>query len=201
MTKIVVPKAGKKLPLFIEEKEVKALIENMEKSLPVEFEGLRDYLVIKLLYISGMRRAELIAVRDSDIRFDQGIIKIMGKGGKERLIPIDEKTSASLSVYQNLKGELFPDSQSLILTSKGKQAYPNLIYRIVNQALNGYTTLSRKSPHVMRHTFATQLANNGAELNAVKELLGHASLASTQVYTHTSIDRLKDIYKKAHPKG
>ncbi len=199
MTKIVVPKTGKKLPLFMEEKDVRMVLQQVASG--EGFDTLRSWLVIRLLYVGGLRRSELIGIRNTDISIPDRQIRVTGKGAKQRLIPLDDETVELIENYQKERDTLFVGTDYLIVTNKGLQAYPNMIYRIVNDALSGNTSLARKSPHVLRHTFATQLANNGAELNAVKELLGHASLASTQVYTHTTIERLKDIYKKAHPKG
>jgi integrase/recombinase XerC len=206
MTKVVVPKTGKPLPLFVDAAGIEEMFSMIRQGYPEEnalqqFEKARDLLMLDLLYKSGIRRSELIGLTESAFDYSAKQMKVLGKGNKERIIPVSESTFQMLSKYLALRNALFGPQKPLLLTNQGKPAYPNLIYRIVNRAMQGATTLTRKSPHIMRHTFATHLSNNGAELNAVKELLGHASLASTQVYTHNSIDRLKEIYKKAHPKG
>lgn len=206
MTKVVVPKTGKPLPLFVDAAGIEEMFHMIRQEYPEEnpiqaFEKARDLLILDLLYKSGIRRSELLGLQEAAFDYSSKQMKVLGKGNKERLIPVAESTLALVTDYLSKRNALFGPQKPLMLTSQGKPAYPNLIYRIVHKAMEGATTLTRKSPHIMRHTFATHLSNNGAELNAVKELLGHASLASTQVYTHNSIDRLKEIYKKAHPKG
>lgn len=196
------PRVSKRLPVFIEDTSLNSLLDNKEV-FSDGFEGLRDQVVIELLFGTGIRLAELITLSDADINIYEQTIKVFGKRSKERIIPvnvslmklmkkyIDEKSSQN---FQNL-------SQKLLVTSEGKSAYPKLIYRIVNKYLAYISTNEKKSPHVLRHSFATSLLNKGADLNAIKELLGHASLAATQVYTHNSVERLKTIYKQAHPKA
>lgn len=196
------PRVSKRLPVFIEDASLNSLLDNKEV-FSDGFEGLRDQVVIELLFGTGIRLAELITLSDADINIYEQTIKVFGKRSKERIIPvnvslmklmkkyIDEKSSQN---FQNL-------SQKLLVTSEGKSAYPKLIYRIVNKYLAYISTNEKKSPHVLRHSFATSLLNKGADLNAIKELLGHASLAATQVYTHSSVERLKTIYKQAHPKA
>ena len=196
------PRVSKRLPVFIEDTSLNSLLDNKEV-FSDGFEGLRDQVVIELLFGTGIRLAELITLSDADINIYEQTIKVFGKRSKERIIPvnvslmklmkkyIDEKSSQN---FQNL-------SQKLLVTSEGKSAYPKLIYRIVNKYLAYISTNEKKSPHVLRHSFATSLLNKGADLNAIKELLGHASLAATQVYTHNSGERLKTIYKQAHPKA
>lgn len=170
---------------------------------PDGFAGIRDKLVLELLYLTGMRREELINIKASDINFENNTIKITGKGNKQRLVPLHKNFTSKLNHYIKLKEESFEysDHTYLLVTDKGKQMYPNFVYRLVKKYLSAITTLEKKSPHILRHTFATHLSNNGADLNAIKELLGHSSLAATQIYTHNSIKKLKDIYKQAHPKA
>ena len=166
-----------------------------------DFPSVRNRLIIDLLYSTGMRRAELISLTPASVDNANKMLKVMGKRNKERLIPLSEKMLEQLQKYLDLKKKTFQNIvQYLIVTNTGKKAYPKFIYRIVNSELNGITS-SRKSPHVLRHSFASHLLNNGAELNSIKELLGHASLSATQIYTHTSIEQLKSIYTQAHPRA
>ena len=198
--KIVLPKMTKKLPHFVEQEQMNVLLDD----LPFEkgYEGSRDKLILELFYSTGMRQSELIDVKIDHIDFSSGLIKVIGKRNKERLIPLTNELSQKINAFMNLRNEL-PNSESpfLLLTLKGKKLYPSLIYRMVNHYLGKVTSLDKKSPHVLRHTFATHMLNNGADLNAIKELLGHASLSATQVYTHNSIDKLKKVYKQAHPRA
>jgi integrase/recombinase XerC len=200
MHKIQSPKNPKRLPVFVEESKMNALIEGF----PVknDFQGKRDFLIIELLYSTGMRRIELVNLKQGDINFHNRTIKVLGKRNKERLIPLTQEMNTLIKEYiEQLNPSADEKSNFLFLTEKGKQIYPGAIYRIVKNALEKVTTSARKSPHVLRHTFATHLLNNGANLNAIKELLGHSSLASTQVYTHNTIEKLKSVYSKSHPKA
>jgi len=196
---LTMPKMGKSLPIFASEKSMDHLADR-----PVEpgYEGLRDRIIMELLYQTGMRNAELIGLACQDIDFGNGWLKVMGKGNKERLLPLSGDMLRALEHYlvERNAQQGFPSEGALFLTSSGKNLYPKLVYRIANKYLGIVSSLSKKSPHVLRHTFATHLLNRGAEINAVKELLGHTSLAATQVYTHTSIEELKDIHKSAHPR-
>lgn len=206
MTKVVVPKTGKRLPLFIDEAGMKTLQQEApltDQTLEParDFEWVRNQFILDILYKTGMRRSELLGLSEASFDVANRTVRVLGKGNKERLIPLGDETLLWYHTYLTLSRALFGPQEALLLTHKGQPAYPNLIYRIVRDALEGHTTLTRKSPHVLRHTFATHLSNRGAELQAIKELLGHASLASTQVYTHNAIDKLKEIYQKAHPKG
>ncbi|MCD6180733.1 MAG: tyrosine-type recombinase/integrase [Bacteroidales bacterium] len=200
--KITGPKARKKLPVFIEEKSMNLLI--TEFKTPESFEEARDRLVVELFYATGIRRAELIGLKSSDVNLDSKLIKVLGKRNKERLIPIHNSIFSLIDSYLGFKeNALTEQSQDpyFFLTVKGKKMYPKLVYRIVNNYLSKVSTQKKKSPHVLRHTFATHMLNHGADLNAVKELLGHANLAATQIYTHNTIEKLKNIYKLAHPKA
>lgn len=198
MLKIQTPKISKKLPVYLETQEIARLFEEVQ--FEEGFVGQRDRLVLELLYSTGMRRAELVNLKDGDIDLGRRYIKVLGKGNKERLIPISEQLAESLRCYIKDKREAY-GAGWLLVTEKGAPMYPELAYRIVKKFLSMVTTLYKKSPHVLRHTFATHLINNGAEINAVKDLLGHTSLAATQVYTHNNIEQLKDIYKNSHPKA
>jgi len=201
MKKIIAPKTGKKLPVFVQEGDMVNVLE--EKNFADDFAGERDRVVMELLYSQGLRRAELIGLEVQDINFQLNSIKVLGKGNKERLIPLAPKMIKLLNDYISNREAEWPDviSRKLFLTNKGADLYPKFLYNLVNKHLSAVPTLEKKSPHVMRHSFATHLANKGADLNAIKELLGHASLAATQVYTHNSIEQLKKVYQNAHPKA
>lgn len=201
MGAILSPKAGKRLPAFVEQNDMAELFAGI--AFPDDWEGRTDRLLLQILYCTGMRLSELLGLREGQIDFSNRTIKVLGKGNKERVIPVDEPLLAAIAGYQRQKRlELQgADVEILLVSPKGRKLYPKYIYRAVREYLAKVTTIDQKSPHVLRHTFATHLMNAGAGLNSVKELLGHASLAATQVYTHNSIEKLKDIYKKAHPKA
>ena len=196
------PRVSKILPVFIEDSNLNSLLDNAEV-FGEGFEGLRDRVVLELLFGTGIRLAELITLSDADVNLYEQTIKVFGKRSKERIIPVNVSLMKLLKQYTEEKSKQnFQNlSQKLLVTSEGKAAYPKLIYRIVKKYLAYISTNEKKSPHVLRHSFATSLLNKGADLNAIKELLGHASLAATQVYTHNSVERLKTIYKQAHPKA
>ena len=196
---VSIPKASRRLPSFLEEQQTEQIVDN---AYPEGFEGDTERLIIELLYQTGMRRAELVGLRDADIEFSRQQIRVLGKRNKERLIPAGKELLIDLRQYIDEKRKIFNrPTPFLLCVQSGKPIYPQYVYRVGQKHLKNITTLSKKSPHVLRHTFATQLSNNGAELNAVKELLGHSSLAATQIYTHNNIDRLKEVYRKAHPKS
>ncbi|WP_266367616.1 tyrosine-type recombinase/integrase [Tellurirhabdus rosea] len=200
--KIQALKTSKKLPVYVEEKPMETLLDEVE--FPEDFAGLRDKLVLELLYGTGIRLAELVGLQTSDVNLYERTITVLGKRNKHRIVPI---TASLFSLIQNYlqakQTELGPkaDDIYLIVSDQGNKAYPVLIQRIVKKYLNVVTTLEKKSPHVLRHTFATHLLNRGADLNAIKDLLGHSSLAATQIYTHNSIEKLKKAYDQAHPKA
>ncbi|MEZ4900534.1 MAG: tyrosine-type recombinase/integrase [Spirosomataceae bacterium] len=201
MLRVSALKTDKPLPQFVEEKQLQLLFE--ELTFGNDFEGVRDRLIMELLYGTGMRLSELLSLQDSDLNHYDQTLKVLGKRNKERIIPIYKGLADLMKHYQSLKNETFPTSQTkaLFLTSKGDPAYTVLIQRIVKKYLSAVTSLQKRSPHILRHTFATHLLNNGADLNSIKDLMGHSSLAATQVYTHNSIEKLKKIYKQAHPKA
>jgi integrase/recombinase XerC len=199
MNRITAPKTARRLPVFVDREKMDQLLGN--KPVEGDYVSHRDYLILELFYQTGMRLSELVNLNERDIDFGRETIKVLGKRNKERLIPFSKKLGSCLREYIVIKQRFFEGSDVLFLTSGGKKIYPRLVYDIVKNRLGIVTTLEKKSPHVLRHTFATQLLNNGAELNAVKELLGHANLAATQVYTHNTIEKLKQIYKQAHPKA
>lgn len=195
-------KTPKHLPEIIQSDSVLQLLE-MDHVFADGFCGVRDKLVIELLFGTGIRRAELLQISEKDVDFTQGTIRIFGKGRKERLVPMTKSLRDSIFKYMELKRQTLSDlnTNRLIVTDNGKEAYDKFVYQIVSRHLALVSTKKKKSPHILRHSIATALMNNGAQLNDIKELLGHANLASTQVYTHNSIERLKSIYKQAHPKG
>jgi len=201
MLKIVAPKIPKRLPSFIKEQEISALFDNLNED--VGYSSFRNRIIIELLYTTGMRRSELMSLQESNVSFTDGYLKVLGKGGKERIIPLNEIFLKKLKRLLELKQGEFPELESskLFVTDRGKPIYPKFIYNVVVKLLGTVTTSAKKSPHVLRHSFATHLTNNGADINAIKELLGHANLAATQIYTHNSIKKLKDVYKNSHPKA
>ncbi|MFT4016959.1 MAG: tyrosine-type recombinase/integrase [Agriterribacter sp.] len=200
MGTIVSPKISKRLPSYVEQKETDTLFKHVEFS--EGFEGQTQRLILALLYATGMRLSELVNLKESQVDLGQKTLKVLGKGNKERIIPIGNDISQALADYLQLKSSL-PEADHifLLINAKGKKLYPKYVYLVVKKYLSLVTTQKKKSPHVLRHTFATHLTNEGADINAVKELLGHSSLAATQVYTHNTIERLKDVYRKAHPKA
>ncbi|MEH6306975.1 tyrosine-type recombinase/integrase [Olivibacter sp. CPCC 100613] len=195
-------KAPKRLPTVIQEDKLIQLLDHNEV-FSENFEGQRDRLIIELLFGTGMRLAELIQLKEGDIDHYNQSIRILGKRNKERIVPMLPHLKLLIERYLKLKKveNLDNNSLTLIVTIKGKQAYQKLIYQVVTRYLSLITSQQKKSPHVLRHSFATALLNKGADLNAIKELLGHANLVATQVYTHNSVERLKSIYKQAHPKA
>ncbi|WP_290792612.1 tyrosine-type recombinase/integrase [Flavihumibacter sp. UBA7668] len=196
------PKAAKRLPVYLEEKQAKQLLLNTSSG--DGWKGWTTKLVMAIFYQTGMRLSELVNLQHQQIDPYQKNLRVWGKGGKERIIPIQPALIDLIREYEENKKRdwgSFELKDQLLVTEKGKPVYPKYIYRLVRSYLAELTTLKKKSPHVLRHSFATHLLNEGAELNAVKELLGHASLAATQVYTHNTIGKLKEVHKKAHPKG
>ena len=200
---ITAPKAAERLPQFVEEERItKSLISAEYFSDDVY--GLRDAMIIRLLYYTGMRLSELINIKVSDIDVNKMTIRVVGKRNKERIIPISKSFVKDIENYKVIREGLRSREENhpyFVLTDSGKKLYPKFVYRKVNQYLTSVTTLSKKSPHILRHSFATHMLNNGADLNAIKEILGHADLTATQVYTHNSIEKLKYVHKQAHPKG
>lgn len=206
-------KTNRALPSFVEEHPINTLLDGIEFS--PDFTGIRDRLIIEILYGTGIRLSELIHLKDSHISVYEQMIKVTGKRNKERIVPVHKSLLKLITTYQESKKATFGSNRSatgesaqpsssddfLIVTDKGEQSYPMMIQRIVKKYLDLITTIETRSPHVLRHTFATHLLNKGADLNAIKDLLGHTSLAATQVYTHNSIDKLKKIFEQAHPKA
>lgn len=198
---VLLPKKAERLPAFVEKNQLNKLQTKIVFS--DGFSGLRDYLILEILYSTGMRRSELIGLKWADVDFENQHCRIKGKGNKVRLVPFVKALKGTLLTYKILLEETFLENEEglILLTDKGQAMYPKFVYNKVTHYLSLVTTSKKKSPHVLRHSFATHLANNGADLNAIKELLGHASLAATQVYTHNSIEQLKKVYEQAHPKA
>ncbi|MGB8195300.1 MAG: tyrosine-type recombinase/integrase [Chitinophagaceae bacterium] len=200
MTQVSSPKVPKRMPVFVKEEETSNLLKHVEFT--DDWQGRTDRLLIELLYNTGLRSAEVIALRESQVDESRKIIKVLGKGNKERIIPLSPELIKTIRSYITEKKEREAEqADQLLVTEGGKALYAGYVYRAVKKYLKLVTTVQKKSPHVLRHTFATHLLNNGADLNSVKELLGHSSLAATQVYTHHTIEKLKDVHKKAHPKA
>ena len=200
--KVKAMKMPKKLPVVVEKDKLMLLLDHLEENVH-DFESRRNKLVMELLFGTGIRLAELLQIQDRDIDYYNKNILIFGKRSKERLVPINGTLIKELQLYLHAKSLYIENNKSsfLIVTKEGKPAYEKLIYRIVHKCLSMVSSQQKRSPHILRHTFATALLDNGADLNAIKELLGHAGLAATQVYTHNSAERLKSIYKQAHPKA
>ena len=201
LAKVQTPKTSKRLPVFVEQTGIDQLLNNV--TFAEGYEGALDRLIIELLYGTGMRRSELLNLKESDVDSYNSQIKVLGKGNKERLIPLHPQLLASIKKFiETKRSEIeVQEGSYLLVTTKGKKLSAPIVYNCVKKHLSLVTTIDKRSPHVMRHTFATHLLNNGADINAVKELLGHSSLAATQVYTHNTIEKLKAVYAKAHPKA
>jgi integrase/recombinase XerC len=202
MLLVKAPKVSKKLPVFVDDYKMDELLDStvvFDDSFP----SVRDKMMMELFFGTGMRLSELIGLKESDVSFYEHTVKVLGKGNKERIVPISPQLSEQLKAFVELKGLQQFDRKvaSLFVTDKGEALYPKYVYNKVKHYLALVSTQDKRSPHVLRHSYATSLLNRGADLNAIKELLGHASLAATQVYTHNSIERLKSIYKQAHPKA
>ncbi|MGY4539121.1 integrase/recombinase XerC [Mucilaginibacter sp. UYNi724] len=207
-SRITAPKVPKNLPTIVDGDKLTGMLDGRmdtgdERIFTNDFHGLRDKLVIEMLFGTGMRLAEITGIKDEDINWYEATVKVLGKRNKQRIIPLNNELMQLLKRYDEAKkAENFHNnSLTLLVTNKGASAYPKLIYLIVQKYLSYISTQDKRSPHVLRHTFATSLLNKGADLNAIKELLGHANLSATQIYTHNSVERLKSIYKQAHPKA
>ena len=192
-------KVAKRVQVPFSEKEIESVINSIDEI--VDFESVRDKLIVELLYSTGMRRNELINLKLSDIDKSNQVVKVLGKRNKERYIPLLKSVLDSLTIYHEFRFEIKTDQSYLFITKNGKKIYDTLVYRIINNYFSKVSSKVKKSPHVIRHSFATHLLNEGADLNSVKELLGHSSLASTQVYTHSSLGKLKEVYNLAHPRS
>jgi integrase/recombinase XerC len=202
LLKVISPKNPHKLPVFVEKEKMETLFH--EVNFGEGFPAMRDRVILELLYATGMRLSEMINLKDTDVDLSRSQIKVLGKRNKERIIPIAAQLGTLLTGYIDMRKKWIPEMNNeacLLVTDKGMKCYPKFIYKVVVRYLEVVTTLEKKSPHVLRHTFATHLLNEGADLNAVKELLGHANLSATQIYTHNTIEKLKKIYNQAHPRA
>jgi len=201
MDRIVLPKRSKKLPVFVAEESLDNLLDKFDFG--DDFSGIRNRTIIEMLYLTGMRRAELIGLRNRDIDLGSSVLKVTGKRNKQRIIPVLESFKSRLTEYTSIRDQKFPDGNDdwFFLTDSGKKLYDKLVYNTVTGYLTMVTTIEKKSPHVLRHTFATHMLNHGADLNSIKELLGHANLSATQIYTHNTFEKLKEVYKQAHPRA
>lgn len=198
--KINGPKKKKPLPIFLKEKEINKILE--ETNFKEGFIGIRDQMIIEMFYATGIRLSELIGLDNKDINFEDSLIKVKGKRNKERLIPFGDELKESMLRYISVRNETITvKSEAFFIKENGERLYNALVERLVKRQLSKVVTLKKKSPHVLRHTFATAMLNNEANLNAIKEILGHTSLAATEVYTHTTFEELKNIYKLAHPRA
>lgn len=199
-SKIIASKTSKKLPQFVGVSEMNDLLNKLEFN--EDFSGVRDKLIIEIFYSTGIRLSELINIKITDVDIKKSQIKVLGKRNKERLIPLTHELQKSIEKYFVLRMEKKAiDSSFFLLANSGKKLNPSMVYRKVNDLLKGVTTLEQKSPHILRHTFATHMLNNGADLNVIKELLGHATLSATEIYTHNSVEQLKKIFNNAHPRA
>jgi len=201
LEKVVLPKRKKTLPVFVEEEALTNLLDNY--SFGDGFAGIRNRTIIELLYLTGMRRSELIGLRDQDVDLAEGSLKVTGKRNKQRIIPLVKSFNQRLEEYIKVRNENVDTSDNgwFFITDKGNKLYDKYVYNTVNKYLAMVTTIEKKSPHILRHTFATHMLNRGADLNSIKELLGHANLSATQIYTHNTFEKLKKVYKQAHPRA
>jgi integrase/recombinase XerC len=201
LDKVIKPRLKKRLPEFIEEERINSFLDKFEFG--NDYTGARNRLIIELLYQTGIRRAELIALKTDSFQPYKNQVRVFGKRNKERIIPVLPSLAELITSYTEKRNKEFPEVEyeNLLLTERGKPVYDKLIYRVVRNFLSMITTKDKKSPHILRHTFATHLLNKGADLNAIKELLGHANLSATQVYTHNSFENLRNSYNKAHPRA
>ncbi len=197
MLKIQSPKTPKRLPVFVEKDNMTELLDEIEFG--DDFEGMRNKLILELFYGTGIRLSELIHIKQSDVDRRNGQLKVLGKRNKERIVPFNTSIKRLIDVY--LTCPEVASSDYLFVTDSGEKVYEKLVYRVVTKYLSQVTSIDKRSPHVLRHTFATHMLNNGADLNAIKELLGHANLSATQIYTHNTVEKLKNVHKQAHPKA
>ncbi|MBS3806488.1 MAG: tyrosine-type recombinase/integrase [Bacteroidales bacterium] len=200
MVKVYTPKVGRRIPYFVDESHMNLLTDH--RLFDKDFYGFRDQVIVEMLYQTGMRLSELIRIEDRDIHFGSQQIRIIGKRNKERIIPLTAPLVEMIRQYMARRDEKFLRRAPgfLLVTNKGKKLYEKFVYRTVKKYLSFVTTLEKRSPHVLRHTFATHMLNHGADLNAIKEILGHANLSATQIYTHSTFEKLRAIYKQAHPR-
>ena len=201
MWSVITPKISKRLPEFVKEQDMQNMFQYLP--FPDDWKGKTDRLLLMLFYQTGMRLSEQVNLKESQVDFSKKVIKVLGKGNKERVVPVSGELVDEMKMYQQAKRKQLEnfDNTYFFVLENGKRLYAKYVYLIVKKYLSAITTLNKKSPHILRHTFATHLTNNGADINAIKELLGHSSLAATQVYTHNNIEKLKEAHKKAHPRA
>jgi integrase/recombinase XerC len=199
MSGVKLPKKPRQLPVFVAEEALDRLLDDYKFG--DNFSGIRDRTIVEFLYLTGMRRSELISLRDEDVDLTSGQVKVMGKRGKQRVIPLASTFIKSLEQYLDSRRQEGLAGEWFFVTTRGNKMYDKGVYNIVRRYLSMVTTVEKRSPHVLRHTFATHMLNHGADLNSIKELLGHASLSATQVYTHNTFEQLKKVYKQAHPRA
>jgi integrase/recombinase XerC len=201
LEKVVLPKMKKRLPVFIEEESLDNLLDNFDFG--GDLAGIRNRTIIEMLYLTGMRRAELTGLRDNDVDIRGATVKVTGKRNKQRIIPLLKSFTLNLEKYVKTRNDTFPDFRIewFFVSDKGNKLYDKYVYNTVRKYLSMVTTIEKKSPHILRHTFATHMLNHGADLNSIKEFLGHANLSATQIYTHNSFEKLKKIYEQAHPRA
>jgi integrase/recombinase XerC len=201
LEKVVLPRRKKRLPVFVDENAIEDLLDRYEFG--EDFRGVRNRTLIELFYFTGMRRAELIGLKDRDVDLSGDIIRVTGKRNKQRIIPLVDSFKAKLQEYILIRDQQFGSNTDgwFFVTDSGRKLYDKYVYNIVNKYLSLVTTIEKKSPHVLRHTFATHMLNRGADLNSIKEILGHANLSATQIYTHNTFEKLKEVYKQAHPRA
>lgn len=200
LRKVTGPKKKKPLPVFLREGEMNRLLDDMDFG--EGFEGCRDHMIIEMFYATGMRLSELIGLDNKDVDFSASLLKVTGKRNKQRLIPFGDELQELMLEYINVRNETIPErSEAFFIRENGERLYKNLVYNLVKRNLSKVATLKKRSPHVLRHTFATTMLNNDAELGAVKELLGHESIATTEIYAHATFEELKKVYKQAHPRA
>jgi len=201
MEKVVLPKVRKRLPVFVEEASLDRLLDEFDFG--SDFRGTRNRTIVEMLYLTGIRRAELTGLRTNDVDLSEATVKVTGKRNKQRIIPLLKPFTEKLGAYLELRNNEFPGEEKewFFISNKGNKLYDKYVYNIVRSYLSLVTTVEKKSPHILRHTFATHMLNHGADLNSIKEFLGHANLSATQIYTHNTFEKLKKIYKQAHPRA
>lgn len=203
VSRVISPKAGKRLPVFVPEEQMSRLFSD-DIDFGSGFKSKRDKMILEMLYATGMRLSELVNLKDQDVNTSEMYIRVIGKRNKERIVPLGNNLIRIINEYRFEKQEIeeiYGKSDLFYITEKGKKIYQKLVYRVVNYYLSVSASISKKSPHILRHTFATHMLNKGADINAIKEILGHENLSATQIYTHNTIDKLKTIYKQAHPRA
>jgi integrase/recombinase XerC len=201
LDKVVLPKRKKTLPVFVAEEAINSLLDN--NNFGDDFMGIRNRTIIEMLYLTGMRRSELIGLKSTDVDLRESTVKVTGKRNKQRIIPLTKPFTARLEEYIKARNEFTESVKGdwFFITDKQNKLYDKFVYNLVRNYLSMVTTIEKKSPHILRHTFATHMLNRGADLNAIKEFLGHANLSATQVYTHNTFEKLRKIYKQAHPRA